>query len=93
MASNSQVTSSEDEIDIECTQNEKELLDYALDKYREIVFELFNIIVRKLDQIQGQKGYGEKIIKDSLEEFDRITKERKRKREISQSKVQVSSSK
>ena len=27
--------------------------------------ELFNIIARKLDQIRGQKGFGEKIIKDS----------------------------
>ena len=64
--------SSEDEKDVEWTQNEKELLDYVLDKYRDWVFELFNIIVRRLDQIEGQKGYGEKIIKDSLEEFDRI---------------------
>ena len=72
--------SSEDEIDVECRQNEKELLDYVLDKYREGVFELFNIIARKLDQILGQKGLGEKIIKDSLEEFDRIIEERKKKK-------------
>ena len=65
--------SSEDEKDVEWTQNEKELLDYILDKYRDWVFELFNIIVRRLDQIEGQKEYGEKIIKDSLEEFDRIS--------------------
>ena len=56
MAPNFQDTSSEDELDVECTQNEKELLDYVLDNYRDGVFELFNIIVRKLDQIQGQKG-------------------------------------
>ena len=54
---------SEDEIDVECTQNEKELLDYVLDKYRDGVFELFNIITRKLDEIHGQKGYGEKNYK------------------------------
>ena len=65
--------SSEDEKDVEWTQNEKELLDYILDKYRDWVFELFNIIVRRLDQIEGQKEYGEKIRKDSLEEFDRIS--------------------
>ena len=34
MASNFQDTSSEDEIDVECTENEKELLDYVSDKYR-----------------------------------------------------------
>ena len=80
MAPNFQDTSSENELDVECTQNEKELLDYVLDNYRDGVFELFNIIVRKLDQIQGQKGFGEKIIKDSLEEFDRIIEERKKKK-------------
>ena len=80
MASNFQDTSSEDEIDIECTQNEKELLDYVLDKYRNGVFELFNIIARKLDQIDGQKGYGEKIIKESLEEFNRIIEEWKKEK-------------
>ena len=36
MASNFQDMSSEDEIDIECTQNEKELLDFVLDKYKKI---------------------------------------------------------
>ena len=39
MASNFQDESSEDEIDIECAQNQKELLDYVLDKYRNGVFE------------------------------------------------------
>ena len=56
-------------LDVECTQNEKELLDYVLEKYRQGVFELFNIIASKLDQIHGQAGYGEKVIKDCLEEF------------------------
>ena len=41
------------------------------------MFELFNNIARKLDQIKGEKGFGEKIIKNSLEEFDRIIEERK----------------
>ena len=67
MASNFQDTSSDDEPDIECTQNEKELLDYVLDKYRNGVFKLFNIIARKLDQIHRQEDYGEKIIKDCIE--------------------------
>ena len=67
-------------MDIECTQNENELLDYALDKYRNRVFELFNIIATKLDQIHGHKGYGEKIIKDCLEQFDRVIKERLKKK-------------
>ena len=55
--------SSEDETDIECTDTDKELLDFVLAKYRDEVFELFNIIARKLDEIHGEKGYGEKIIK------------------------------
>ena len=67
-------------MDIECTQNEKELLDYALDKYRNRVFELFSIVATKLDQIHGHKGYGEKIIKDCLEQFDRVIKERLKKK-------------
>ena len=44
------------------------------------VFELFNIIARKLDQIHGQEGYEEKIIKDCLEEFDRVIEERLKKK-------------
>ena len=70
--------------DVECTQNEKELLDYVLEKYRQGVFELFNIIASKLDQIHRQVGYGEKVIKDCLEEFDRvIEKKQKKKRDCS----------
>ena len=34
MASNFRDSSSDDELHVECTQNEKELLDYVLDKYR-----------------------------------------------------------
>ena len=70
--------------DIECTQNEKELLDYVLEKKRQGVFELFNMITSKLDQIHRQEGYGEKVIKDCLEEFDRVIEERqKQKRDCS----------
>ena len=68
------------ENELECTQNEKELLDFVLDKYRNGVFKLFNIIARKLDQIQGQDSYGEQIIKDCLEEFERVIKERLKKK-------------
>ena len=64
--------SSEEETDIECTDSENELLDFVLAKYRDWVFELFNIIARKFDEIHGEKGYGEKIIKDNLAEFDRL---------------------
>ena len=61
MASNYQDSSSDmTDSDIECTQNEKELLDYVLEKYRQGVFELFNIIASKLDQIHRQEGNGEK---------------------------------
>ena len=65
----------------ECTQNEKKLLDYVLEKYRQGVFKLFNIIASKLDQIHGQEGYGEKIIKECLEEFDIVIEERQKKKQ------------
>ena len=80
MTSNFQESSSDNELDVECTQNEKELLDYVLDEYRNSVFELINIIATKLDQIHGQEGYGEKIIKDCLEEFDQVIEERQKKK-------------
>ena len=65
MASNFQDSSSDTtDLDIECTQNENELLDYVLEKYRQGAFELFNIIASKLDQIHGQEGYGEKSLKN-----------------------------
>ena len=71
MASNFQDSSSDTtDLDVECTQNEKELFNYVLEKYRQGIFKLFNIIASKLDQICGQEGYGEKIIKECLEEFD-----------------------
>ena len=67
MASNFQDSSSDTtDSDIKCTQNEKELLDYVLEKYRQGVFKLFNIIASKLDQIHGQEGYGEEIIKKNV---------------------------
>ena len=80
MASNFQDSSSDTtDSDIEYTQNQKELLDYVLEKYRQGVFELFNIIASKLDQIHRQEGYRERIIKECLEEFDRVIEERKKK--------------
>ena len=75
MTSNFQNSSSDTDLDVECTQNEKELLDYVLEKYRQGVFKLFNIIVSKLDQIHGQEGYGE-----CLEEFDQVIEERQKKK-------------
>ena len=83
MLSNFQDSSSDNDLDVECTQNEKELLDYVLDKYTQGVFGLFNIIASKLDQICGQEGYGEKIIIDCLEEFDQVIEERQKKKERS----------
>ena len=45
MVSNFQDSSSDTtDSDVECTQNEKELLDYVLEKYRQGVFELFSVI-------------------------------------------------
>ena len=82
MASNFQDSSSDNtDSDVECTQDEKELLDYVLEKYRQGVFKLFNIIASKLDQIHGQEGYGEKIIKECLEEFDIVIEERQKKKQ------------
>ena len=64
MASNFQDSSSDTtDSDVKCTQNEKELFDYVLKKYRQGVFKLFNIIASKLDQIHKQEGYGEKNTK------------------------------
>ena len=81
MASNYQDSSSDmTDLDVECTQNEKELLDYVLEKYRQGVFKLFNIIAFKLDKIHAQVGYGEKVIKDCLEEFDRVIEERQKQK-------------
>ena len=65
MASNFQDSSSDEDSDVECTQNEKDMLAYVLDKYRNGVFKLFNIIASKLDQIHRQEGYH--IIKECLE--------------------------
>ena len=80
MASNFQYSSSDTtDSDVECTQNKKELLDYVLEKYRQAVFEQFNIIASKLDQINRKEGYGEKIIKECLEEFNRVIEERQKK--------------
>ena len=77
MTSNYQDSSSDTtDLDVECTQNEKELLDYVLEKYTQGVFELFNIIASKLDQIHKPEGFGEKVIKDYLEEFERVIEER-----------------
>ena len=82
MASNYQDSSSDmTDSDVEYTQNEKELLDYVLEKYRQGVFKLFNIIGSKLDQIHGQAGYGEKVIKDCLEEFHRVIEERQKQKQ------------
>ena len=63
--------------------DKKELLDYVLEKYRQGVFELFNIIASKLDQIHKQEGYGERIIKECLEEFNRVIEERQKKQDHS----------
>ena len=54
MALNFQDRSSEDEIDVEYTQNEKEFMDYVLIKYNYGVFELFNIIFNIIIQYNVQ---------------------------------------
>ena len=58
-------SSAEDELSSDdCIKNEMELLNYVLDKYRDAVFELFNIVTTELDRIHQQHGFGEEIIKE-----------------------------
>ena len=72
----------EDELSSDdCIKNEMELLNYVLDKYRDAVFELFNIITTKLDRIHQQHGFGEEIIKEILQELNKCIEDRKKKRD------------
>ena len=68
-------TKSADEIDmeklLESTDSEKIVLDDVLGKYKNSMFELFNIIAHNIDQATQKRGFGEQIIKESLVEFDR----------------------
>ena len=52
-----------------------------LEKYRNGIFELFNIIASKIDQVTQERGFGEKLIKESLVEFDIRVEERKHKKD------------
>ena len=69
-------TKSADKIDmeklLESTDSEKIVLDDVLGKYKNGMFELFNIIANNIDQVTQKRGFGEQIIKKSLVEFDRI---------------------
>ena len=47
------------------------MLDDVLRKYKNGMFELFNIIAHNIDQATQKRGFGEQIIKESLIEFDR----------------------
>ena len=60
MASNFQDSSSDTDLDVECTQNEKEFLDYVQEKYRQGVFELFNIIASKLIKFMDKRAMEKK---------------------------------
>ena len=73
-------TSSDEGSDINCTEKEKELVDYMLDRCRKANFEVFNIIVCKLDKIQEQKCFPKTIIKQILEELDKIIQEGNRRK-------------
>ena len=68
-------TKSADEIDmekvLESTYSKKIVLDDVLGKYKNGMFELFNIIAHNIDQATPKRGLGEKIIKESLVKFDR----------------------
>ena len=56
------------------------MLDDVLGKYKNDMFELFNIISHNIDQATQKRGFGEQIIKESLVEFDRRIEKRKDKR-------------
>ena len=47
------------------------MLDDVLGKYKNGMFEFFNIIAYNIDQATQKGGFGEQIIKESLVEFDR----------------------
>ena len=68
-------TKSADEIDmeklLESTDSEKIVLDDVLGKYKNGMFELFNIIANNIDPATQKRGFGEQTIKESLVEFDR----------------------
>ena len=68
-------TKSADKIDmeklLESTDSEKIVLDDVLGKYKNSMFELFNIIAHNIDQATQKREFWEQIIKESLVEFDR----------------------
>ena len=76
---------STDEIDmeklLESTDREKIVLDDVLGKYKNSMFELFNIIANNIDQATQKRGFGEQIMKESLVEFDRRIEKWKDKRD------------
>ena len=80
-------TKSADKIDMEkllestSTDSEKIVLDDVLGKYKNSMFELFNIIANNIDQATQKRGFGEQIIKESLVEFDWRIEKRKDKRD------------
>ena len=80
-------TKSADEIDMEKllestgTDSEKIVLDDVLRKYKNGMFELFNIIAHNIDQATQKRGFSEEIIKESQVEFDRRIEKRKGNRD------------
>ena len=73
-------TKSADEIDME-TDREQIVLDDVLGKYKNGMFELFNIIAHNIDQATQKREFGEQIIRESLVEFDRRIEKWKDKRD------------
>ena len=64
-----------DEIDLEklleSTESKKIVLDDVLGKYKNGMFEFFNIIAHNIDQTTQKVGFGEEVIKENQVEFDR----------------------
>ena len=63
-------------IEIDCTDKEKELFNYGLERYQN-----YSILQLKLDQLHEQKGFGELIIQESLGKLDQRIEERKQKKD------------
>ena len=62
-------------------QIQKKMLEDVSEKYRNGIFELFNIIASKIDQYTQTSGFGEKIFKEGLFEFEKRVDKWKKKRD------------
>ena len=57
------------------------MLGNVVGKYKNGMFELFNITAHNIDQVTQKRGFGEQIIKEILVEFNRRIEKWKDKRD------------